>query len=101
MDEDALNEAIAHAQDLAKLRHETLRTINGLPFNDKMSVMTTVVLQILKDEFESPAEVMASIASFSAILVNSFTLFAQVTEDMDDEDEEDDRPTMKPGDLKQ
>lgn len=101
MDEEALQEAIAHAQDLAKLRHETLRTINGLTFNDKMSVMTTVVLQILKDEFESPAEIMASIASFSAILVNSFTLFSQVTEDMGDDDDEDEEPTMKSGDLKQ
>lgn len=100
MDEEALQEAIAHAQDLAKLRHETLRTINGLSFNDKMSVMTTVVLQILKDEFESPAEIMASIASFSAILVNSFTLFSQVSEDMGDNDE-DDEPIMKPGDRKQ
>jgi hypothetical protein len=98
MDEEALQEAIAHAQSLAKLRHETLRTLNGLTFNDKMSVMTTVVLQILKDEFESPAEIMASIASFTAILVNSFTLFAQVAEDMDDDEDE---PIMKPSDLKQ
>jgi hypothetical protein len=98
MDEDALNEAIAQAKELAKLRYEILRTMNGLEFNDKMSIMTTVVLGIFKEEFEAPAEVMASIASFSAILVNSYTLFSQAAEDMDDDDEE---PTMKPGDLKQ
>lgn len=97
MDEDALHEAIAQAKELAKLRYEILRTVNGLEFNDKMSIMTTVVLGIFKEEFESPAEVMASIASFSAILVNSYTLFAQAAEEMDDDDE----PTMKPGDLKQ
>lgn len=99
MDEEAIESAIAEAKELAKLRYEILRTINGLGFNEKMSVMTTVVLGIFKEEFESPVEIMASIASFNAVLVNAFTMFAQATDDDDDEDE-DDIP-FKPSDLKQ